>query len=39
VLLSHGLANVNCKKSKGRKPWVRFESKHSLSMVHLANER
>jgi putative transposase len=34
-LLSHGLANVNRNKSKRRKPWIRFERKHSLSMVHL----
>jgi hypothetical protein len=32
---SHGLANVNRNKSKRRKPWIRFERKHSLSMVHL----
>jgi len=35
VLLDHGLANVNRNKSKRRKPWIRFERKHSLSMVHL----
>ena len=35
VLLDHGLANVNRNKSKCRKPWIRFERKHSLSMVHL----
>ena len=29
------LANVNRNKSKHRKPWIRFERKHSLSMVHL----
>jgi len=34
-LLYHGLANVNRNKSKRRKPWIRFERKHSLSMVHL----
>ncbi|MDD2754222.1 MAG: DDE-type integrase/transposase/recombinase [Methanothrix sp.] len=34
-LLSHGLANVNHNKSKRRKPWIRYERKHSLSMVHL----
>ena len=34
-LLSHGLANVNRNKSKRRKPWIRYERKHSLSMVHL----
>ncbi|MCX6680206.1 MAG: hypothetical protein NTX42_07570 [Methanothrix sp.] len=27
--------NVNRNKSKRRKPWIRFERKHSLSMVHL----
>jgi len=26
---------VNRNKSKRRKPWIRFERKHSLSMVHL----
>ena len=35
VLLDHGLANLNRNKSKRRKPWIRFERKHSLSMVHL----
>jgi transposase InsO family protein len=34
-LLSHGLANVNRNKSKRRKPWIGYERKHSLSMVHL----
>src|SRR5512137_1122439 len=34
-LLSYGLANVNRNKSKRRKPWIRYERKHSLSMVHL----
>ena len=34
VLLHHGLANVNRNKSKRRKPWIRYECKHSLSMVH-----
>jgi transposase len=27
--------HVNRNKSKRRKPWIRFERKHSLSMVHL----
>ena len=35
VLLNHGLANVNRNKSKRRKPWIRYERKHSLSLVHL----
>jgi transposase len=35
VLLHHGLARANRKKSKRRKPWIRYERKHSLSMVHL----
>jgi putative transposase len=35
MLLSHGLANVNRNKSKRRKLWIRYERKHSLSMVHL----
>jgi putative transposase len=35
VLLNHGLANVNRNKSKRRKPWVRYERKHSLTLVHL----
>jgi len=35
VLLSHGLANVNRNKSKRRKPWIRYERDHSLSLVHL----
>ena len=34
-LLSQGLAKVNRNKSKRRKPWIRYERKHSLSMVHL----
>ena len=35
VLLHHGLANVNRNKAKRRKPWIRYERKHSLSLVHL----
>ena len=35
VLLRHGLAKVNRNKSKRRKPWIRYERKHSLSLVHL----
>jgi putative transposase len=35
VLLNQGLANANRNKSKRRKPWVRYERKHSLSLVHL----
>jgi len=35
VLLNHGPAKANRKKSKRRKPWIRYERKHSLSMVHL----
>ena len=27
--------HVNRNKSKRRNPWIRFERKHSLSMVHL----
>ena len=27
--------HVNRNKSKRRKPWIRFERKHSLSMLHL----
>ena len=35
VLLDHSLANVNRNKSKRRKPWVRYEREHSLSLVHM----
>ncbi len=35
VLLHHGLANVNRNKAKRRKPWVRYELEHSLSLVLL----
>jgi putative transposase len=35
VLLSHGLAKVNRNKSKRRRPWIRYERDHSLSLMHL----
>jgi putative transposase len=35
VLLDHGLASKNRNKSKRRKPWIRYERDHSLSLVHL----
>jgi len=35
VLLAHGRANVNRNKAKRRKPWVRWERDHSLTLVHL----
>jgi putative transposase len=35
VLLEEGLANENTKKKKRRKPWIRYERKHSLTAVHL----
>ena len=35
VLLNHGLAKVNRNKAKRRKPWVRYEREHSLTLVHL----
>ena len=35
VLLNHGQAKVNRNKAKRRKPWVRWERKHSLTLVHL----
>jgi len=35
VLLDKGLANENKKKKKRRKPWIRYERKHSLTAVHL----
>ena len=35
VLLENGLANENQKKKKRRKPWIRYERKHSLTAVHL----
>ncbi len=34
VLLKHGLAKKNEKKKKRRKPWIRYERKHSLTAVH-----
>lgn len=35
VLLENGLSNENNKKKKRRKPWIRYERKHSLAAVHL----
>ena len=35
VLMTHGQAKRNPNKSKRRKPWVRWERDHSLSLVHL----
>jgi putative transposase len=35
VLLEEGLAGENKKKKKRRKPWIRYERKHSLTAVHL----
>jgi putative transposase len=35
VLLEAGLARENKKKKKRRKPWIRYERKHSLTAVHL----
>jgi putative transposase len=35
VLLNNGKANENNKKKKRRKPWIRYERKHSLTAVHL----
>ena len=35
VLLENGLANENKEKKKRRKPWIRYERKHSLTAVHL----
>ncbi|MBN1235551.1 MAG: hypothetical protein JW999_05805 [Methanotrichaceae archaeon] len=29
------MANENKKKKKRRKPWIRYERKHSLTAVHL----
>ena len=34
VLLQHGLAKPEPKKQKRRKPWVRYERKHSNSLWH-----
>ena len=35
VLLENDLAHENKKKKMRRKPWIRYERKHSLSAVHL----
>jgi hypothetical protein len=35
VLMTHGQAKRNPNKSKRRKPWVRWERDHSLSLLHL----
>lgn len=35
VLLKEGLAGEDKKKKKRRKPWIRYERKHSLTAVHL----
>jgi putative transposase len=35
VLLEAGLASENKKKKNRRKPWIRYERKHSLTAVHL----
>jgi putative transposase len=35
VLLEKGLAEENKKKKMRRKPWIRYERKHSLTAVHL----
>jgi len=35
VLLENDLAHEDKKKKKRRKPWIRYERKHSLSAVHL----
>ena len=35
VLLEEGLAKEDKKKKKRRKPWIRYERKHSLTAVHL----
>ena len=35
VLLERGLANEDKQKKKRRKPWIRYERKHSLTAVHL----
>ena len=34
-LLQNGLASENKRKKKRRKPWIRYEREHSLSLVHL----
>jgi putative transposase len=35
VLLENSLANEDKQKKKRRKPWIRYERKHSLTAVHL----
>jgi transposase InsO family protein len=35
VLLDNGLAVENKRKKMRRKPWIRYERKHSLTAVHL----
>jgi len=35
ILLLRGLAMEDPKKKKRRKPWIRYERKHSLSAVHM----
>ena len=35
VLLENGLASENKKEKRRRKPWIRYERKHSLTAVHL----
>jgi transposase InsO family protein len=35
VLLENGLASENKKKKRRRKPWIRYERKHSLTAAHL----
>ncbi len=35
IMLEYGLAKEQESKQKRRKPWVRYERKHSLSAVHM----
>ena len=35
VLLENGLASENKNKKRRRKPWIRYERKHSLTTAHL----
>ena len=35
ILLKNNMANENEKKKKPRKKWIRYERKHSLSLLHL----
>jgi putative transposase len=35
IMLENGLAKEEKNKKKRRKPWIRYERKHSLSAVHL----